>query len=247
MDITSISKGRVLIVEDEPRILDSYSHSLANAGFEVAGASKTAEALRRTQTDRFDVIFSDYSMPEIDGLAFLCHMRVQSPNLPIIVMLDTPDNRISLQVIEAGAVQSLVKPIEPRVLEETAAYGVRLTRARQRTSATFRSHRGERVEPTFVTATEAKNKFGRVLERVIQGDVMFITKHDGAKAVLLSVDEYNALSRATEANLETLTGEFDALLARMQTSKARAGVKDAFHASPKELGRAAVAAARKRG
>ena len=246
MNIIPSSKGRVLIVDDEPGYLDSYSHSLANAGFEVAGVSKTAEALRRTETDSF-VIFSDYSMPEIDGLAFLRRMRVQSPNLPIIVMLDTPDNGISMQVIEAGAVQSLVKPIEPRVLEEIAAYGVSLTRGRRRISATFRIHRGEKVQANLVTATEAKNKFGRVLERAIQGDVMFITKHDGAKAVLLSVDEFNALSRATEVNLETLTGEFDALLSRMQTSKARAGVKDAFHASPKELGRAAVAAARKRG
>ena len=235
-------------MDGEPRTLDSYSHSLANAGFEVAGVSKTAEALRRTETDMFDVIFSDYSMPEIDGLAFLRRMRVQSPNLPIVVMLDRPDNRISMQVLEAGAVQSLVKPIEPRVLEEIAAYGVRLTLARRKTSAPFRSHRGEKVQATFVTATEAKNKFGRILERAMQGDVMFITKHDGAKAVLLSVDEFNALSRATEVNLETLTGEFDALLSRMQTSKARAGLKAAFHASSKELGRAAVAAAaRKRG
>jgi prevent-host-death family protein len=153
-----------------------------------------------------------------------------------------------MQVLEAGAVQSLVKPIEPRVLEEIAAYGVRLTLARRKTSAPFRRHRGEKVQATFVTATEAKNKFGRILERAMQGDVMFITKHDGAKAVLLSVDEFNTLSRATEVNLETLTGEFDALLSRMQTSKARAGLKAAFHASSKELGRAAVAAAaRKRG
>jgi prevent-host-death family protein len=247
LNIAPVSKGRVLIVDDEPSILDSYSHSLSNAGFEVTGVSKTAEALRRMETDRFDVIFSDYSMPEVDGLAFLRHMRVQSPNLSTIVMLDTPDNRIAMQVIEAGAVQSLVKPIEPGVLEKMAVYGVRLSRARQRTSAPFRSHRGKRVEATLVTATEAKNKFGRLLERAIQGDVMFITKHDGAKAVLISVEEFNALSRATEVNLETLTGEFDALLARMQTSKARAGVNDAFHASPKELGRAAVTAARKRG
>ncbi len=247
MNIASISKGRVLIVDDESRIVDSYAHSLANAGFEVAGVSKTAEALRRTETDRFDVLFSDYSMPGIDGLAFLRSVRAQSPTLPIIVMLDTPDNRTAIEVIEAGAVQALVKPIEPRVLEEIAAYGVRLNRGQQKTPATFRSHRGERVEASFVTATEAKNKFGRVLERAIQGDVMFITKHDGAKAVLLSVEEFNALSRATEVNLETLSGEFDALLSRMQTSKARAGMKDAFHASPKELGRAAVAAARKRG
>ena len=57
------------------------------------------------------------------------------------------------------------------------------------------------------------------------------------------------LNRAKQSGdkLDTLSGEFDALLARMQAPKARAGMKAAFDASPKQLGRAAVAAARKRG
>ena len=76
---------------------------------------------------------------------------------------------------------------------------------------------------------------------------MFITKHDAPKAVLISVEEFNALSRAAEVNLDTLSGEFDALLARMQAPRSRAGMKAAFDASPKQLGKAAVAAARLRG
>jgi hypothetical protein len=51
----------------------------------------------------------------------------------------------------------------------------------------------------------------------------------------------------TESGFIPLSREFDALLARMQTSAARAGMKAAFQAPPKQLGRAAVAAARKRG
>jgi hypothetical protein len=74
-----------------------------------------------------------------------------------------------------------------------------------------------------------------------------ITKHDAPKAVLLSVDEFTALTKVTEGALDTLSAEFDTLLARMQTPRARAGMKAAFAASPKELGKAAVAAARKRG
>lgn len=98
-----------------------------------------------------------------------------------------------------------------------------------------------------LTATQAKNEFGRVLEKVIKGGMVVITKHDVPKAVLISMDEFNALSRATELKLDTLTAEFDAALARMQTPKARASMKAAFEASPKELGKAARAAARKRG
>ena len=100
--------------------------------------------------------------------------------------------------------------------------------------------------PTF-TASVAKKEFGKVLELAMRGGRVFITKHATPKAVVLSVDDFTALTRATERTLDALSGEFDALLARMQTSKARAGLKAAFDASPKEIGAAAVAAARKRG
>jgi len=103
------------------------------------------------------------------------------------------------------------------------------------------------VATTFVSATEAKNEFGRVLERVILGGVMFITKHGAAKAVLMPVEQYNALSHATELQLSNLAHQFDSVLLRMQTPKARAGMKAAFHASPRQLGKAALAAARSRG
>jgi prevent-host-death family protein len=100
---------------------------------------------------------------------------------------------------------------------------------------------------TSYTATEAKNEFGRVLERVIQGEMVVITRHDAPKAVLMSMDEFNTLSHATQFQLDSLSSEFDALLARMQTPKAGLAMKAAFHASPRQLGKAAVAAARKRG
>ena len=98
-----------------------------------------------------------------------------------------------------------------------------------------------------MSASEAKSEFGRVLEMAIQGGAVVITKHDAPKAVLISVENFNALSGAAQTKLDTLSREFDALLARMQTSKARRGMKAAFVASGKRLGKAAVAAARSRG
>jgi len=118
---------------------------------------------------------------------------------------------------------------------------------RSKSRVLIRNRRGQRVEAETVTATDAKKEFGRVLETVIQGGIVVITKHDAPKAVLISVDEFDALSRAGEAKLDTLSRQFDALLSRMQTRRARAGMKTAFDASPKQLGKAAVAAARKRG
>jgi antitoxin Phd len=129
---------------------------------------------------------------------------------------------------------------------ESASFAVR-PRRRPGHVATFRNSRGEVLEPSSVSASQAKSEFGRVLEMAIQGRAVVITKHDAPKAVLISVENFNALSGAAETKLDTLSSEFDTLLARMQTSKARRGMKTAFAASGKRLGKAAVAAARSRG
>ena len=122
------------------------------------------------------------------------------------------------------------------------------TAARRRDPvAAFRNRRGEQVEPSSFTATDAKKQFGRLLELVLRGGVVVITKHDAPKAIVLSMDEFNALTKGAESKLDNLSADFDAMLARMQTPRVRAGMKAAFGGSPKELGRAAVTAARKRG
>lgn len=98
-----------------------------------------------------------------------------------------------------------------------------------------------------VTATQAKNGFGPLLEKAIQGSSVVITKHDRPKAVLLSVAAFEALVSRSEPTLASLTKEFDSLLVRMQSTSSRRGLEAAFTASPEEMGRLAVANAKRHG
>jgi prevent-host-death family protein len=98
-----------------------------------------------------------------------------------------------------------------------------------------------------VTATEAKTRFGPLLETVIRGGSVVITKHDTPKAVLLSIAEFEALGGSRPPDLTALSAEFDSLLARLQTPGNRKALKAAFEATPRELGRLAVANQRRRG
>jgi prevent-host-death family protein len=98
-----------------------------------------------------------------------------------------------------------------------------------------------------VAATEAKTRFGRLLETAIRGGSVVITKHNTPKAVLLSMAEFEALGGSRPPDVNALRGEFDTLLARLQTPGNRKALKSAFEATPKELGRLAVANRRRRG
>jgi len=95
-----------------------------------------------------------------------------------------------------------------------------------------------------VAASDAKNQFGQVLESALRDGAVVITKHDIPKAILLSIEELEAI--AARSLLDTLTREFDAKYVRMQGPGFDKAMKDAFSASPQRLGAAAVKAARKR-
>jgi prevent-host-death family protein len=111
---------------------------------------------------------------------------------------------------------------------------------------TFRNSRGDLIDVPSVAATKVKNEFGAILEKATHGGAVAITRHDTPKAVLISYDEFQSLVRTRSQTLENLGAEFDGLLSRMQTPKTRKGMKAAFNASPAQLGRYAVKAARKR-
>src|SRR5258706_12686246 len=109
---------------------------------------------------------------------------------------------------------------------------------------TMRDDRGRAVET--VTATEAKNAFGRVLDTALSRGVVAITKREKVHAVVLSVEAYDALLNNSSRLLAGLESEFDALVATMETPRARAAGDALFAAKPAALGRAATKAARKR-
>lgn len=112
------------------------------------------------------------------------------------------------------------------------------------TTLTFRNNHGELVDIPSIASTDAKNAFGTMLDRVAAGSPVAITRHDAPRAVLVSYEEFKSLARSRTQALDALDAEFDELLARMQTAKAKKGMADAFDATPAALGRAAVKAAR---
>ena len=108
---------------------------------------------------------------------------------------------------------------------------------------TYCNSRGELVDVAPVTATRIKNEFGAVLEKVLRGGAVAITRHDAPKAVLISFEEFTALVKDRAPVLQELRAEYDTLLSGMQSPKMRAGMAAAFNATPAQLGKVARKAA----
>ena len=129
-------------------------------------------------------------------------------------------------------------------LERTGASEVREVGASWPASGrATRAEQGGRPSDT-VRATDAKNQFGRLLDRVLRGTRIVITKHETPAAVLMSFDEYRRLAPEAEPDLGALRREFDELLVGMQSASARRATRALFAASPSALAKAAVSQAR---
>jgi len=76
---------RILLVDDESIILETYSSLLSEKGFSVVTASSGREALERFSRDSFDLVITDLAMPDGDGFKLLEEIKEISPHTPVIV------------------------------------------------------------------------------------------------------------------------------------------------------------------
>jgi DNA-binding response OmpR family regulator len=101
---------RVLVVEDEPGIVDFVRRGLEAAGFAVETALDGAEGERMALRGGFDAVVLDLMLPGRNGLEILTTVRRELPTLPVIVLTARGEIEDRVAGLEAGAVDYLVKP-----------------------------------------------------------------------------------------------------------------------------------------
>jgi DNA-binding response OmpR family regulator len=107
--------ARVLVVDDEPRILQLVRDYLERAGFAVSTAREGPEALMRARQDRPDLIVLDLGLPGLDGLEVTRLLRRDS-GVPIIMLTARDDETDKVVGLELGADDYVTKPFSPREL-----------------------------------------------------------------------------------------------------------------------------------
>lgn len=102
--------ANVLLIEDEPGIVDFVQRGLEADGFAVKAALDGIEGERLALGGGFDAIVLDLMLPGRAGLEILASMRQAMPSLPVIVLTARGDIEDRVEGLEAGAVDYLVKP-----------------------------------------------------------------------------------------------------------------------------------------
>jgi two-component system, OmpR family, copper resistance phosphate regulon response regulator CusR len=102
--------GAVLVVEDEQKVANALREGLESEGYAVAVAPTGEEAFYRVNTETFDVVLLDLSLPGRDGLEILRALRQRGPDTRVLILSarDTLEDRV--KGLDTGADDYLVKP-----------------------------------------------------------------------------------------------------------------------------------------
>src|SRR5262245_5627637 len=105
----------ILVVDDEPKIVQIARDYLEHAGFDVVAAADGEQALAAIDRRRPDLVILDLGLPRLDGLEVTKRVR-RTGDLPIVMLTARDDEVDKLLGLELGADDYLTKPFSPREL-----------------------------------------------------------------------------------------------------------------------------------
>ncbi|MCF8237781.1 MAG: response regulator transcription factor [Saprospiraceae bacterium] len=129
---------KILVVEDQVRILESILQGLEGEGFQVMSASNGLEGYELASSQHFDLVISDVMMPHMTGVEMVVRLRKEQVGVPILLLTGMGEVDQKIAGLDAGADDYLTKPFEMGELIARVHALIRRSHGEQSHQAVFR-------------------------------------------------------------------------------------------------------------
>jgi DNA-binding NtrC family response regulator len=104
-----MASARILIVDDEPDMLDNCTRIVTRLGYDCVTAENGEVALEEFERQRPDLVLTDLKMPEMDGMALMARLHDADPDLPVIMITGFASIESAVAAVREGAFDYLPK------------------------------------------------------------------------------------------------------------------------------------------
>jgi len=139
-------KKNILVIDDEPIVLDCCRSILHQEGFEVRGAMNGREGLKKIEEDEYHAVLVDWKLPEIDGMEVLRIIKKNHPDIIVVMITGYPSVESAVKAMKLGVSDYVSKPFTPEELKEALI------------NALEHSKGPKKEEPEIESAIEAEAK-----------------------------------------------------------------------------------------
>jgi len=128
--MATTKRGRLLIVDDEVELKNALCETLADEGYETAGAVNGAEGLKVLEKEDFDLLLCDLMMPGMDGIQVLRKALEMDPMLVGIIMTGQGTIPTAVEAMKVGAFDYVLKPFDLQTMRPILARAMDVRRLR---------------------------------------------------------------------------------------------------------------------
>ncbi len=119
---------RILIVDDEERMVGVVAAALTRAGYECEGCASGEAALAALEARGADAVVTDWKMPQMDGLELLRRLQARQPGLPVVLLTAYASVSSAVAAMREGAFDYITKPFDNDELRTVIGRALELTR-----------------------------------------------------------------------------------------------------------------------
>jgi len=112
-----MSEFRILLIDDEPAQITSIKAFLKRRNYTVFSANSGSEGMKIIENEVIDLVFTDFRMPDMNGLEVIKAIKSYNPEIPVIVITAFSDTEEAVMVMKEGAFDYLPKPVDLDELE----------------------------------------------------------------------------------------------------------------------------------
>ncbi len=143
------TKGSVLVVDDDPQVLQYVSFVLSDYGYDVTPCNDPSDAMELFSRTRHDVLLTDLKMPHITGIELITMARSYDKDVPVVLMTGHAELDVAIEAIHRGVFDFISKPMKPEYITHAIDKAVRF-----RNLVTMEKDYTQKLEATILERTE---------------------------------------------------------------------------------------------
>ncbi|MFP3940184.1 MAG: sigma-54-dependent transcriptional regulator [Thermoanaerobaculia bacterium] len=227
-----MSRGKVLIVDDEESLLEFLSLFFEGEGYAVESAVSMADAREHLAGAEYDLVLCDILMPDGNGIDLLREIKQQDPHAAVIIMTAYSSAKSAIEAMKAGAYDYIPKPFDVEELKVMAEKALEKTALEEQNVYLRRELEGKYTFSNIIGSSRKMQEIFRLVERVARtGSTVLIHGDSGTGKELIARAIHYASPRAEGKFLSINCG---ALPENLLESELFGHVKGAFTGAVRE-------------
>ncbi len=202
-----MSKGSILVVDDESEIREGLELLLASEGYGVSSAGTGASGLAKLEEHPYDLLLLDVSLPDRNGLDLLREIRLRDPQLSVVLITAYGSIDMARAAFKSGAMDYITKPWSNDELLAQVAQAVESRRLREENVQLKRALKQRFTFPNIIGKSDKMlTLFDLVTQVAASRSTILISGESGTGKELIAKAIHSASPRADKAFVPVNTG-----------------------------------------